>query len=102
MPERSPLVEVGAAEEDQDLLAADGQRADGADVADRGGRDETSQVVERDLGVGLADLVGGRCPARPQHQRHVVLADAGRFGQRRGSGRGEELGARRVCRHRHG
>ena len=74
------LVEVGAAEEDEQRAVA---RADAADLAGvagdrRGG--EAGQVGGVDLGGRLAERVDGRQPARAQHQRDVVALDAGLLG----------------------
>ena len=79
------LVEVGAAEQHQHAPVADGHRADRAAVPGDGGRDEPGQVGHRHLVGGRAEDVGGRPPARAEHDGDVVRRDAG--GLREGGGR---------------
>ncbi len=71
------LVEVGAAEEHQQLLVARADAADLAGVTGHRGGGEAGQVGGGDLGGRLAERVDGRQPARAQHQRDVVALDAG-------------------------
>ena len=76
------LVEVGAAEEDQRPLVADADRADACRRGPRRRRREAGQLGDRELGVGLAEHLGGRHPAGAHHQGDVVVLDAGQSASR--------------------
>ena len=82
------LVEVGAGEEDEEVLVTAADRADLAAVADDGRGAEARQVGRVDLGRGLAERVDGREPARAEDEGDVVALDAGQLGEPRGCGGG--------------
>ena len=75
------LVEVGAAQEDEDGLVTDLDAADLARVADDAGGVEAGQVGGVDLRGGRPESVHGRQPAGPEDQRDVVALDAGQLGE---------------------
>ena len=76
------LVQVEAAEEHEDAVRRQLDRADRADVATRRRRREAGEVVERH-GRSVADGVGGASPSGPEHDGDVVASDARRPGERR-------------------
>ena len=85
------LVEVGAAEEDQQVPVAGAHRADLARVTGHGRGGEAGQVGRVDLGGRLAQGVDGRQPAGAEDQGHVVLGDAGELGESGGGLLGQLL-----------
>ena len=88
------LVQVGAAEQDEHLPAAEGERPDHPGVPGRGRRGEPRQVGHRQLGVHAAQRVGGRHPAGTEHHRDVVRGHPGprgQYGGRVGGGRAFEI-----------
>ena len=86
------LVEVGAREEDQQVLVPGADAADPAAVARDAGGVEAGQVGGADLRGGLAEGVDGRQPARTEDEGDVVLVDAGEAGEGVGRLPGELLG----------
>ncbi len=88
------LVEVGAGAEDEGAPpgVADGDRAHAARVARDGGRVEARDVGVVDGRERLADEVGGLAPAGAEHERDVVVVDAGALGDDGGGGGGDVEG----------
>ena len=86
------LVVVRAAQEDQRALVADPVRADLAAVALDRRRREAGQLGDRELGLGGAERVDGRCPAGAHHEGDVVGLGAGQLAQARGGGVGGGVG----------
>ena len=78
------LVEVGAAEEHQQVLVAGAHRPDLAGVPGHGRRREPGQVGGAELGGGLAERVDGGQPAGAHHQGDVVALDPGLLGEHGG------------------
>jgi hypothetical protein len=66
------LVQVGAAEEDEHVQAADPDRPHDGQVAWHGGGGQLADIGERDLAVGGPDRVGCRCPAGAEYHGDVV------------------------------
>ena len=89
------LVEVGAAEEDQQVLVTGADAADLPGVAGDRGRVEAGQVGGGDLGRGLAERVDGRQPAGAEDERDVVAAQ--RRSARRGGRRPPAASCWGVC-----
>ena len=82
------LVEVGAAEEEQHpAVRRRGPARTSPRVADAGRRGEAGQVADGDRGLGRAERVGGRRPARAHDQGDVRAAAEG-GGQLGGGGGG--------------
>ena len=75
------FVGVDPAQQHQHPVRADPQRQHLAAVALRAGRGEAGQLGHRDDGGGVAQLLGGRRPARSEDDGDVVAFDAGAVGQ---------------------
>ena len=71
------LIEVRAAQEDQQALVAERDRADRAAVAGHGRSAESGQLGDRDLELRRAQGVGGGEPARSHDEGGVVLGATG-------------------------
>ena len=84
-----PLVEVGATEGEEEREPAQPGRAEPAGVPRRHRREEPGQLVDPELGDGLAQGVGRAGPAGAEHDDRVVPLDAGagREGARRARSR---------------
>ena len=92
-----PLVQVAAAEEDEQPGGASGRggqhhRPDTALMAADGLLGEAAELSQGKFGYGRAQRVRGLGPARTQHHRDVVSGHAGQPGQPGRAGRGRGVG----------
>ena len=69
------LVGVHATGQHQHAVLADADRQQLAGVTDRRRRSESGHLGHRQDRGRPAQRGDGRCPARPQHDRHVVFGD---------------------------
>jgi len=88
----TPLVVVGAAQEDQRALLPDPVRADLAAVALHGRRREAGQLGDRELRLGSAQRVDGRRPAGAHHEGDVMCLGTRQLAQAAGGGVGGGVG----------